>query len=679
MSAFHRARLGAVLLAGSALAPVFAHAEASPQVSSVIVTARPDPDDPPVVAAARRRLSETPGAVAAVPLEAYRDRFALGLTDALRDVPGAYVQAKFGEDARLSIRGSGLGNNNHNRGTLLAQDGVPLNEADGYGDFQLLDPLTARYVEVYKGGNALRFGGALLGGAVNYVTPTGRNADETGQLRLEGGSNGTARVHGELAGAWGADDAFAAVTLNQSDGWRQHSRASAARASLNLGHSFGEDREVRLILGATDLQQQIPGAVTLDAALHRPRDALAGNLSNNYQRNMRAARASVQTTWRLSPSTVLQGAVYATWKDLDHPIFQVLDQESRNFGGFARLDWTGALGGMAADAFVGGSLRHGDLDAAQWVNLAGSHGALTAKSRQNAEAAELFGEGRLFVLSQLALVAGGQYGRAERDVHGLVPAVYAVRETYDWFAPRVGVLWQAPDGVQAFANLTKSVEPPNFSALAPTAAGFTPLRPQEAWTAEIGTRGRRGPWLWDLALYRAELDQELLTFTVDPDHPAATFNAGKTVHQGLEAGLDWSLGQRWRLRQTYSWSDFRFDGDAQYGDNRLPVVPQHLYRAQLRYSHPAGWYVEPGLEWTPQGPWVDFRNTARAPDYLVWSLGAGWDVTPRVRAFVDLRNLTDERYVSNANGVVAANLDGSTAAYWPGEGRSAFGGLTWRY
>ncbi|PTS84589.1 hypothetical protein, partial [Caulobacter sp. HMWF009] len=33
------------------------------EVSSVIVTARPNPEDPPVVAAARKRLSETPGAV----------------------------------------------------------------------------------------------------------------------------------------------------------------------------------------------------------------------------------------------------------------------------------------------------------------------------------------------------------------------------------------------------------------------------------------------------------------------------------------------------------------------------------------------------------------------------------------------------------------------------------------
>ena len=117
-----------------------------------------------------------PGAVAVVSQESYSDRMATGLVDMLRDVPGVYIQKKWGGDTRLSIRGSGIGNANHNRGLLLAQDGVPLNEADGYGDSQIADPLLTRFVEVYRGGNALRFGGALLGGAINLVTPTGRTA-----------------------------------------------------------------------------------------------------------------------------------------------------------------------------------------------------------------------------------------------------------------------------------------------------------------------------------------------------------------------------------------------------------------------------------------------------------------------------------------------------------------------
>ena len=200
------------------------------------------------------------------------------------------------------------------------------------------------------------------------------------------------------------------------------------------------------------------------------------------------------------------------------------------------------------------------------------------------------------------------------------------------------------------------------------------MEAQEAWTAEAGARGRRGALTWDVTLYRAELDRELLMFSVDNDHPASTFNADETVHQGLEAALDWRLATGWRLRQTYAWSDFRFDGDAQYGDNRLPIVPEHLYRAELRYDHPAGWFAAPSAEWVPEGPWVDFANTVRSPDYAIANLNLGWTAPRGVTVFLDIRNLTDEAYVSNVQPVTTASP--ASAVYWPGDGRSIFAGLT---
>ena len=126
-----------------------------------------------------------------VAAEAYEDRFAVGTPDILRDVPGVLAAKRYGEEGRLSIRGSGLDQSFHQRGVLLAQDGVPFADADGFSDFQKIDPLGARYVEVYKGGNALRFGGAQLGGAINFVTPNGKTAQSPFLFRLEGGSDAT--------------------------------------------------------------------------------------------------------------------------------------------------------------------------------------------------------------------------------------------------------------------------------------------------------------------------------------------------------------------------------------------------------------------------------------------------------------------------------------------------------
>lgn len=669
--------------------PVLAQQTPEPALlDSVIVTGRRNAEDPPIVADARQRLSRTPGAVAVISAESYADRYATNLADVLRDAPGVYAQKKWGGDIRLSIRGSGIGNAVHNRGVLLAQDGVPFNEADGFGDFQLIDPLIARYTEVYKGGNALRFGGALLGGAVNLVTPTGRTASSNLNLRLDGGSYGTVRAHAEVAGVRGDWDGFAAVTGQSVDGWRQQSEGKALNLSGNVGRSFGQDREVRLLASWGDIHQEIPGSVSLSDALTNPKAANPANIALNYQRNMRSLRTTLQTRWRLDDSTVFEGALYGTWKDLDHPIFQVIDQQSRNYGAFGRFDWQGRIGGLRADAFYGAWYRQGDLDAKQWVNVGGQQNGLRARSFQNGKGLDAFGEGRLFVTDRLALVAGGTWGRAERDYQSyVVPGVVGTIDlttdkTFDWFAPRAGLLWESEDGAQVFANVTRSIEPPNFSALSPTAGGYQPLVPQEAVTWEVGTRGRRGPLTWDVTAYRADLKHELLNFAVNAalGIPAATFNAGPTIHQGIEAGLDWRIAPEWRLRQTYALSDFYFDGDKVYGDGHLPVVPPHLYRAELRYDDPAGWFIAPSVEWSIKDAWVDYANTLKSPSYAVANLNMGWTVNRRLTVFADVRNLFDEAYVSNFGAVTDATKSGvSTAVFFPGEGRSAYVGVRMSY
>ena len=674
------------LLASSALLglalPTLASAQApaSNTVDSVIVTGRRDPEDPPVVGNARQRLSETPGAVSVISQESYIRRQALALDDMLRDAPGVYAQRKWGGDIRISIRGSGIGNAVHNRGLIIAQDGVPLNEADGFGDSQSADPLLTRYTEVYRGGNALRFGGALLGGAINMVTPTGKTAGFENQVRIDGGSFGLHRENLQFARQFGDWDVFVAGTNQRQQGWRSQSQQNIQFGSLNIGRSFGEDREVRLIVNGSNINQEIPGALTWAQFQANPRQPTPTNYTNDQGRNQRGVRSSLRTSWRLNDSTSFDGAVYAIWKDLDHPIFQVIDQKSRNYGAFGRLRWEGQLGDMRADGYAGVWLRKGDLDSHFWLNIRGARGALQTLSYQNADATDVFAEGRLFVTDQLALVGGATWGTAGRDYTSVrVPGVansfaLKAKKDYGWIAPRVGLLWENEAGVQVFANLTKSVEPPNFSSMSPTGAGFAPVEAQEAWTAEAGARGRKGPFTFDVTLYRAWLDKELLQFTTNPSIPATTFNADKTLHQGIEAALDWRITPELRLRQTYTLSDFRFDGDAQYGDNRLPIIPKHFYRAELRYEHPSGWFVAPSVEWSASDIWVDFNNTTRSPSYAVWNLGAGWTVNDKVTLFVDARNLADKAYVSNVQPAITAAA--ATGYYWPGDGRAVYGGVT---
>lgn len=671
----------ALLLAAIA-APAFAQTavQDATTLDTVIVTGRRNAEDPAVVAEARDRLSRTPGAVAVVSAESYANRFAQTFADTLRNVPGVLAQKRYGEEARLSIRGSGLAQGFHQRGVLFAQDGVPFADADGFSDFQGVDPLSARYIEVYKGANTLRFGGAQLGGAINQITPTGRTAVDDTVLQLEGGSFDSLRGSVQLAREYGDWDMFAAVSAMQSDGYRDHSDQSQARLTLNLGRSFGEDREVRLIYQAADIKQDIPGSLSLTDALNNPEIANPGAISGDQARDLTLKRLTLQTRWRLNDSTVFEGAVWGWEKELWHPIFQVLNTNSETTGLFGRFDWTGQVAGMRADLFYGLSYRDGQIDSQRYINTAGQAGALTADNLQKATGLDVFAEGRLFVTDRLALVAGGSYGRATRDYADRINAANNDDIDYEWFSPRLGLLWESEDGAQVFANVTRSVEPPTYGALvqAPL-VGFTPLEVQDAWTAEIGTRGRRGALAWDVTAYRSEIDGEILNFIVGPDIPAATFNAGETVHQGIEAGLDWRLPTELAegsllLRQTYAWNDFHFVDDARWGDNRLPVAPEHAYRAELAWRHPSGVTVTPSVEWRISDVWVDYANTLKAPGYTLLGLNASWEVKDGLTVFVDGRNLTDERHVNEFSAVTDAGT-ASTVVFNPGEGRAVFLGL----
>lgn len=659
-----------------ALMPGMALAESADN-ETIIVTARPNPEDPPVVAAARDDLSRTPGAVSVVANESYETRAATGLTDLLRDVPGVLAQRRYGEESRFSIRGSGLDQSYHQRGVLFAQDGVPFADADGFSDFQKLDPLTARYAEVYRGGNALRFGGAQLGGAVNLVTPTGRTAQSENLLRAEAGSFGFARASGQIARTWGDWDAFAALTAMQGDGYREHAQQDQLRGTFNLGRSFGEDREVRLIVYGADINQDVPGTLTLVQALANPEAASGAAAAFDWQRDQEVFRTSLQTRWRFNDALLFEGGLYATTTDLYHPISLLIDQQIVTQGVFGRFDWQGEIAGRRADLYWGASYRQGHVDQI----LGPVMFPIAGDSRREATGMELFAEGRLFVTDALALVAGGSYGRFTRDYDDRLNAANNDSLDDGWFAPRIGLLWEGESGVQVYANITNSVEPPHYGALVQAPyPGFVPVEPQEAWTGEIGTRGRTDAFVWDITLYRAELENELLSFNPATGVPAAFFNADETVHQGIEFALDWEIAADWVLRQSYTYSDFFFDGDPIYGDNQIPVAPEHQYRATLRYTHPAGWFVAPSVEWRPSDTWVDYANTLQAPGYTIWSLNAGWDFDTGVTLFIDARNLTDEAYVPEFGAIVDASAIGAnTAVFYPGEGRAAYGGVSYRF
>ena len=131
------------------------------------------------------------------------------------------------------------------------------------------------------------------------------------------------------------------------------------------------------------------------------------------------------------------------------------------------------------------------------------------------------------------------------------------------------------------------------------------------------------------------------------------------------------------LRQTYLFNDFHFAGDGEFGDNELPGIPRHYYRAELLYEHPCGFYAGPNVEVMPQAYFVDLSNTQRTGSYALLGFKLGFRRDKGPSFFIEARNLIDQDYVATTG--VLKTATPASAVYFPGDGRAFYAGVEWKW
>ena len=642
----------------------------------------------PSPAVSRADLEKTPGGVEVVDAERYLSGRASTVADVFALSAGVFAQPRFGSDeARLSIRGSGLQRTFHGRGLRVLQDGVPLNLADGGFDFQALDPLAASHINVWRGANALAYGSSALGGAIDYVSHTGRSAPGF-SARLEAGSFGYLRAR--LAGGFseGAGDLYFSLSQQSQEGFRRHADQDNQRIFANFGRKLADHIETRVYLSSVVTDSELPGNLTKAELELDPRQAAPANITGDQKRDFELFRVASKTTVVADDNRFDLIAAW-TYKDLDHPIFQVIDQKSNDALLGATFTHDGEVFGRDQRLRAGLLFLRGETDAANYANVGGSRGNLLQQDQQTATNLEAFVESQLELGAGFTGVLGAVASRNEREtrrVFGPTPPNSSYDRSYDDLAPKLGLRWDRSD-VQVYGNVSGSYEPPSFSE---SGTAVVANEAQEATTVELGTRGRHGAFRWDASIYRAEIDDELLTVQLPP--PAAigatgTINADQTIHQGVElagevdllgAAWDENPGHRLVFRGAWTWGDYRFDNDAIYGDNRIAGLPEHLIRGELMWENDRGWYAGPTFEWVPVESWIDHRNTFSADAYALLGFKFGRRVEQGISWFVEAKNLSDERYAATT-GVIENARGKDQRQFLPGDGRGVFTGIEYRW
>lgn len=665
---------------------------------------------------ARDILERVPGGIGFVESDVFLDDFAQSIGDALIFTPGVYADTSAQRENRISVRGSGLNATFERRGITVLRDGVPISRASGITEFQEIDPLTIDYIEVFKGANGLRYGAASLGGAINIVTPTGKTVDTPYSFRAEGGSFGTFRGSGHVSSNGDKTDYYLGVTGLHSNGFRDHSDVRSVYSHGNFGYKFDNGVETRFYLTALSDNFELSGALSFEDALNNPRAARAGTpadpgpVADDQDRNLDVVRLSNKTVIPFEDVTIETGFWYS-FRNLDHSITAfvgTIAQQEHEVGGFLRGIGDFELGPVPISWTFGGNIAASTNDAKTFGNIGGVRQELRTRADQDSRNLTLYGQFDSELFEGFRAIVGGQYVDTVRDNDqslarfGAPADIFDGRVTESQFNPRFGLLWDAGENAQVFFNVSRSFEPAGISDLTAGGAGnFAALQAQDAWTVEIGTRGQHEFIAWDIALYRAWVEDEFIDISnpaFGPGLVSATFNADDTIHQGVEVGIDIYIepdflteaGLKAIWRNIYTFNDFYFDENpsaligsgldgANFDGNDLAGVPKHVYITELRVEDEDKWYFGANLRWIPEGPFVDYANSLKLPSYALVGLTAGYNISENIKIFASAENLFDKNYISNVSTVADRRVERGDNFFTPGQGQAFYGGVTFNF
>jgi iron complex outermembrane recepter protein len=647
---------------------------------------------------AQERVKTIPGGASVVDLDLVREGRQSNWSDSLGLAPGVFIQDRFGsEEARISIRGSALSRTYHSFGTKVMQDGVPINYADGFFDMQTVDPNASRYVEVLRGPNATTYGATTLGGAINFVAPTGYSSPlYVG--RVEMGSFGYNKVFGSTAGVMkpavdGAPvwDHYVAGSQTQQDGFREHAQMENQKLLGNFGVKVNRDVESRFYVAAVRSRSQLPGYLT-KAELESQPSMAASSVSAgvypyredaNRRRDVDAQRVANKTTVR-DGNTTYEFAAYAMNYSLWHPIDSIVEQNAQSVGG--HLKATRKLDEHQISVAYLPSVGSTKGTSKPTNNQGAATGAATSDYDQQSRNDSFFFEDKYKSSDRTTWTTALQYDRANRKVVDTVAA--SASNNYDYsfsqWSPRVGVTHELTPAHQVFASISRNFEAPIFGLAGTTS---TANKAQTGTTFEMGTRGESHHGehhvAWDATYYRANLKNEFLSVCTNAAcTTSATSNIPKSLHQGLELGLSHVYDKKVDTRLALLYSDFKFVDNATVGNNALPGFPPVIVRGEVLYRFGAqvggkpSTYMGPKFEWVPRKAPMDNANTVYNDSYALLGVKAGQAIDKQWSWFLDARNLSDKKYAATTN--IAANYTtapGDGRRYYPGDGRSVYVGV----
>lgn len=628
----------------------------------------------PVEVTATRTVLTLPEVSAAVTVlegdDIRRGRAATSLAELLDQVPGLFVQnaGNYAQDTRLALRGFGARAAFGIRGVAIIVDGIPQTLPDGQSQVDSIDLDAVERIEVLRGPASALYGNAA--GGVILITTRRPESGSSARASQTIGRYGLVDTRVALGG--GADRLGFRLSASrvEQDGFRRHSAVRQYRAETAVIWEPTPDTRVTGVAGFFETpDEQDPGAVTAEQARSRPREARPANVAFNAGESLDQWRFGAGVEHDIDARQRIRLSGFGFLRDFENRLpFESGGQVAfeRRFTGLdGQYEIDAVAAGLQQRMTLGLDYRDQDDDRLRFDNLQGVRGEKVFDQNERVEALGVYAQHRVRLSPDWTLRVGLRFDEVRLDVDDrfLADGDDSGRRTWRETSPGAGLVWSATSALSVYANVGTAFQTPTTTELAnpddPGAGGGfnRALEPQTARSFELGLRGVVGTRAnYEASVFRARITDAITSFEV-PEFSGSGRdffrNAGRSMRNGFELAASTRLGENWRLRGGYTYSDFEFDRfvtpDGDFSGNRLPGVPRHHGFGALDWTGPAGLYA--GADLRAVGEVIaDNANSAAAPDAITLDVHLGRNLTAgpfELDLSAGVSNLFDERYIDN--------------------------------
>ena len=190
----------------------------------------------------------------------------------------------------------------------------------------------------------------------------------------------------------------------------------------------------------------------------------------------------------------------------------------------------------------------------------------------------------------------------------------------------------------------------------------------------MGLRGKMNGGIgYEASLYRMIKRDDILSYKDPVTTATISTNAGQTLHQGIEIGVNAALADTLRLDVAYSnakhtfkdWNAVVAGANVNYTGKEDASAPRVIANARLTYSPGMMNGGNMGLELVSLGSyWQDQANTQKYAGHQLLNLSANYPFDRDWQMFVRLNNATNKRYADSSS------LNGVNQVFAPGLPRS---------